>query len=185
MEKVLEAIEENIVIKEKLKNEVHYIKEASEIIVDALKNGNKILLCGNGGSAADAQHIACEIVHRLAKERISLPAIALTTNSSLLTAIANDDSYNEIFSRQIEGIGRCGDVLIAISTSGNSLNVISAVTKAKSLGMKTVGFCGSSGRLQDMVDVAIRVFSTNTQRIQECHILIGHIITKVVEDAFC
>ncbi len=184
MEKALGAIEESIAIKEKLKSEAHYIEKASEIVVDAFKSGNKVLLCGNGGSAADAQHIAGELVHKLAKRRKSLPAIALTTNTSLLTAISNDDSYNEVFSRQIEGIGRCGDVLVAISTSGNSPNVISAVARAKSLGMKTVGLCGSSGKLKDMVDVAIRVSSTNTQRIQECHILIGHIISEVVEDAF-
>jgi len=184
MEKALKVIKESITIKEKLRSEAEHIKEACEIIVDALKSGNKILLCGNGGSAADAQHIACEIVHKLAKKRISLPAIALTTNTSLITAIANDDSYDEVFSRQIEGIGRCGDVLIAISTSGNSPSVISAVTQAKSLDMKTVGLCSSSGKLKDIADVAIRVPSANTQRVQECHILIGHIIAEVVEDAF-
>jgi D-sedoheptulose 7-phosphate isomerase len=184
MEEALKVIKESIAIKEKLKIEVVYIVKASEVILAALKGGNKVLLCGNGGSAADAQHIAGELVHKLAKRRKSLPAIALTTNTSLLTAISNDDSYNEVFSRQIEGIGRPGDVLVAISTSGNSPNVISAVTQAKALGMKTVGLCGSGGRLKDMVDIAIGVPSTNTQRIQECHILIGHIISEVVEDAF-
>lgn len=182
--KALDIINESLSIKERLKSEVEKIKEASELVLDALRKGKKVLLCGNGGSAADAQHISGELVHRLAKRRIPLSAIPLTANTSLLTAISNDDSFNDVFSRQLEGIGRSGDILIAISTSGRSPNIISAVKKASSMGIKTIGFTGREGQLKDIVDVAICVPSRNTQRIQECHILIGHVIVEVVEDAF-
>ncbi len=182
--KALEVIDKSISVKKQLKSEIERIERASNVVLYALKKGNKILLCGNGGSAADAQHIAGEFVHKLRKKRIALPAISLTTNTSLLTAISNDDSYNDVFSRQIEGIGRSEDVLIAISTSGNSPNIISAVDKAKSLGIKTIALTGREGRLKDIVDVAITAPSDDAQRIQECHILIGHIIVEVIENAF-
>ncbi len=182
--KALQILAESLKVKEKLKSELDQIERASRLVVAALKKGKKVLLCGNGGSAADAQHIAGELVHRLAKRRIPLPAISLATNTSLLTAISNDDSFKDVFSRQIEGIGRSGDILIAISTSGSSPNVISAVKIAKTKGIKTIGLTGADGELKDLVDVAVRVPSRNTQRIQECHILIGHIIAEVVEDAF-
>ncbi len=181
---MLNKIDEAILVKERLKGETGQIEKAVRLIIDSIEKGNRLLLCGNGGSAADAQHIAAEIVHKLVKRRRALPAIALTTNTSLLTAISSDDSYDEIFSRQIEGIGEDGDILLAISTSGNSPNVILAVKKAKSLGMKTIGLCGADGRLRSLVDIAISVPSKNTQRIQECHIFIGHIISEAVEDAF-
>ncbi len=181
---MLETIEQAIAIKEELKRELPYMEGACKLLIDSIRRGNKILFCGNGGSAADAQHIVAELVHKLTRRRKSLPAIALTTNTSLLTAIANDDSYDLIFSRQIEGIGRSGDILIAISTSGNSPNLLKAVSMAKFIDMKTVCLCGSGGRLKEIVDIAIKVPSTDTQRIQECHILIGHIITEVIEDAF-
>lgn len=181
---MLKTVNEAIATKERLKRELPHIEEVTRLLIDSIRKGNKILFCGNGGSAADAQHIAGELVHRLVKRRKSLPAIALTTNTSLLTAISNDDSYDQVFSRQIEGIGKAGDVLVAISTSGNSPNVLKALKKAKTLGMKTVGLCGSSEGFRDIVDIAISVPSVNTQRIQECHILIGHIIVEVVEDAF-
>ena len=182
--KAIEVIDDSISVKKQLKSEIERIERASKVVLYALKKGNKILLCGNGGSAADAQHIAAEFVHKLTKKRIPLPAISLTTNTSLLTAISNDESFNDVFSRQIEGIGRSEDVLIAISTSGNSPNIISAVDKAKSLGIKTIALTGREGRLKDIADVAISVPSTNCQRVQECHILIGHIIAEVIEDAF-
>lgn len=155
---------------------------ASNIITDAYKRGNKVLLCGNGGSAADAQHIAAELLGRFYKDRAPLPAIALHANSSYMTAVANDYGYEEVFSRAVKAFGRPGDVLIAISTSGNSDNVIQAVKVAKDIGMRTIALTGASGGiLAHIADVVIRVPSNDTPRIQEGHIAIGHIICSVVE----
>ena len=155
----------------------------TEKIVECYKNGNKLLLCGNGGSAADCQHIAGELVGRFKREREGLPCIALTTDTSIITAWGNDYGFDTIYSRQIEALGSRNDVLIAISTSGTSPNIINAVRKAKEKGLFTIGFSGESGgRLKDCVDVLINIPSNNTPRIQEAHILISHIICELVEE---
>ncbi|ACX71924.1 phosphoheptose isomerase [Methanocaldococcus vulcanius M7] len=158
------------------------LKKAIEVIYNALKNGNKILICGNGGSAADSQHFAAEIVGRFKLERKGLPAIALTTDTSILTAIGNDYGFDKIFERQVEALGKEGDVLVGISTSGNSENVIKAVNKAKEMGIYTIGLLGKGGgKLKDIVDLALIVPSNNTARIQECHLTIYHVICEEVE----
>lgn len=159
--------------------------EAVDVTVAALRNGGKMLLCGNGGSAADCQHIATEFVVRLSHEldRPSIPAIALTTDSSMLTAGGNDIGFENIFARAVEGLGNSGDVLLAISTSGNSGNVIKAVNTAKEKGLHTIGFLGGSGgKLQPLVDTAVTVPSQNVQRIQEGHITLAHILCELVEN---
>ncbi len=154
----------------------------AESIHTTLKTGRKILLCGNGGSAADAQHIAAEFVVRLKKERRGYPAIALTTDSSILTSCGNDYGFDRIFERQIEALGSFGDCLIAISTSGNSKNVLLAIKEARAKGMMTVGFTGSGGgRMAALCDILIDVRSRNTMRIQETHITFFHIICDMVE----
>jgi D-sedoheptulose 7-phosphate isomerase len=158
--------------------------KAVDIIIDALNHRKKILLCGNGGSAADAQHLAAEFIIRMdpSLKRPAIPAIALTTDTSMLTAGANDIGYDNVFARAVEGLGNDGDVLIAISTSGKSASVNQAVRTAKSRDMKTIGFLGKDGgATKSLVDLAIVVPSDNTQRIQEGHITIGHIICALVE----
>ncbi len=158
------------------------IARAVDVIEAAYRRGNKLLLAGNGGSAADAQHIAAEFVVRYKIERPSLPAIALTTDSSVLTATGNDYSFDHVFARALSGIGVKGDVFIAISTSGNSKNIIEAVETAKKKGIFSIGLTGKGGgRLKDLVDLAIVVPSDETERIQECHMTIGHIISNLVE----
>ncbi len=157
---------------------------AACLIADALRSGGKVLLCGNGGSAADCQHMAAELMSRLTVdfERPGLPAIALTTDTSFLTAYANDCGFDGLFERQVEALGKAGDSLIAISTSGNSANVLRAVQAAQSLGMGSVALTGTSGhRLAQMVTVAIRVPSQNTQYVQESHLAIEHIVCDLVE----
>jgi D-sedoheptulose 7-phosphate isomerase len=161
------------------------ILTAVDQLVTSFRNGNKLLLCGNGGSAADCQHIAAELVIRLAHDlkRPALPAIALTTDTSNLTAGGNDIGFDNVFARSVEGLGNEGDVLLAISTSGNSGNVIKAVEMAKSKGMKTVGLLGGSGgKLKSILDLSITIPSTNVQRIQEGHITVAHIICELVEN---
>jgi D-sedoheptulose 7-phosphate isomerase len=161
------------------------IISASELIIDAFRNGNKLLLCGNGGSAADCQHIAAELVIRMSHKikRPALPAIALTTDTSYLTAGGNDIGFENVFARGVEGLGSAGDVLLAISTSGNSGNVIKAVEMAKSKGMKTIGFLGGNGgKLKLIVDKPIVIPSSNVQRIQEGHITVAHIICEIIEE---
>lgn len=182
-EKIAVIIKESIKVKEDLAECcVDSIFNAAELIVSALKNKGKVILFGNGGSAADSQHIAAEFMGRFKLDRPSLAAVALSTNNSSLTAISNDYGFNEVFVRQIEGIGREGDVAIGISTSGNSPNVIFAVNKAKQMKIKTIGLTGGSGgELSKIVDVAIVAPSVNTPRIQEAHITIGHIICELVE----
>lgn len=160
------------------------VERAARALIGALRKKRKVLLFGNGGSAADAQHIAAELVGRFLSERRGLPAIALTTNSSNLTAIANDYGYDASFSRQVEALGEKGDVAIAISTSGNSANVIAGVRRARALGLVTVGFLGrDGGKLKGLVDFALVVPSKDTQRIQETHITLGHVLCELVEDA--
>jgi D-sedoheptulose 7-phosphate isomerase len=158
------------------------INIASRKVLESLDNGGKLITLGNGGSAADAQHIAAELAGRFYFDRKALPAISLTTNTSNLTAIANDYSYDDVFSRQMEGIGTKGDIAICISTSGNSASVINAVMKARELGIFTIGLLGKGGgKLKDMVDIPIVVKSDETPIIQEVHIAIGHMICMLVE----
>lgn len=167
------------VIAEKL---VPEISAVAEIIADALHRGNKLLLMGNGGSAADAQHFAAEIVGRFRMERRALPAIALSTDTSVLTAIANDYGFAEIFRRQVEALAAEGDVIVGISTSGNSENVLSALSFARKIGCRTIGFLGKDGgTIRDAVDLHLTVPGTETARIQEGHILMIHIICDLVE----
>ncbi len=161
-----------------------YIYTACVIITDTLAHGNKVLLCGNGGSAADAQHIAAELTGRYKTDRRGLAGIALTTDTSALTAIANDYGYKRVFDRQVEALGREGDLLIGISTSGNSKNVNNALKVAKEIGCRTIGLSGrDGGKMSDLCDVNIIVPSEDTPRIQEMHILIGHIMCQAVDDS--
>ncbi len=158
------------------------IVRAAHTCLDAYKNGNKVLIAGNGGSAADAQHIAAEFVSRFEFDRPGLPALALTTDTSILTAIGNDYGFERLFSRQIEANGVPGDIFIGISTSGNSPNILSALKSAKANGMITIGLAGVGGKIQNECDICISVPSSHTPRIQESHILIGHIICAYVEE---
>lgn len=161
------------------------IQNASELMVKVLKSGNKILLVGNGGSAADAQHIAAELTGRYKSERKGLPAIALTTDTSALTAISNDYGYGRVFDRQVEALANPGDLLIGISTSGNSDNIISAFRLAKELKCTTLGMSGrSGGKMNEVCDLNLIIPSDDTPRIQEMHILIGHILCQAIDDAF-
>lgn len=161
------------------------IKKACETAVATLKVGGKILLCGNGGSAADAQHIAAELTGRYKTERDALAGIALTTDTSALTAIGNDYGYEFVFSRQLEALGREGDLLIAISTSGNSGNVVKALELARKIGIKTIGLSGrTGGSMNELCELNLVVPSNDTPRIQEMHIMIGHIICQAIDDAF-
>jgi D-sedoheptulose 7-phosphate isomerase len=159
------------------------LEKASQLAVDTLKAGNKILLCGNGGSAADAQHIAAELTGRYKTERRGLPGIALTTDTSALTAIGNDYGYDRVFDRQVESLANKGDLVLGISTSGNSKNVVSALSLAKELGCTTIGFSGrDGGAMNDVCDVNLVVPSDNTPRIQEMHILFGHTICQIIDN---
>jgi len=158
------------------------IVDVANLICRALESGRKLLLFGNGGSAADAQHIAAEFVGRFVHERRALAALALTTNTSILTAVANDYGYEQVFARQIQAMGKAGDLAIGISTSGNSGNVCVAATVAKAMGLTTIGLTGcDGGLLASIVDCHLNVPSRNTARIQEVHILIGHILCELVE----
>lgn len=159
------------------------LEQASKLVVDTLKNGNKILIFGNGGSAADAQHIAAELVNKYKTERRALPAIAITTDTSALTSIGNDYSYDKVFDRQIEALANKGDLLIGISTSGNSKNVINAFKVGNEIGCKTLGFSGKDGgAMNDLCDINLIVPSNDTPRIQEMHILFGHIICQIIDN---
>lgn len=159
------------------------IEQAGEIIRRALQEGHKILLCGNGGSAADSQHLAAEIVGRFQKERDAFPAIALTVDTSVLTAVANDYGFDTVFRRQVQGLGAAGDVFIGISTSGNSTNVIAAIGEAKRKGMKVIGMTGiGGGKMAQICDVCLAVPSKVTARTQEMHIMIGHILCEIAEE---
>jgi len=162
------------------------VAQAAQMIVAAMRAGGKLLIFGNGGSAADAQHIAAELAFKMGRERQALPAIALTTDSSLLTAISNDRSFDFVFARQIQALGRKGDVALAITTSGNSPNVIEAVKQARALEMKTIGLLGGSGgAVAALVDLSLTVPHHETPRIQEVHIAISHIICQLIEDELC
>ena len=184
MEYIKEYLKNSMSVKQSLIDNESILKEikiSAYKIESAYKNGKKVLLAGNGGSAGDAQHIAAEFVSRFFFDRPGLPAIALTTDSSMLTAIGNDYGFEKIFSRQIEAHGLEGDILIAISTSGNSQNIIEAIEVAKNKKMITIALCGEGGAIKNISDISICVPSTSTPHIQECHICIGHIICALVE----
>jgi D-sedoheptulose 7-phosphate isomerase len=187
MTRIKEAILQSIETKQNLlKDQVllKLIEDVAAACSTAFCNGNKVLFCGNGGSAADAQHLAAEFSGRFYYDRPPLPSEALHVNTSYLTAVANDYSYDEVYSRLVKGTGREGDVLIGLSTSGNSKNVIRAFEVANEMGMLTVAFTGrSGGKMKDVVDFLINVPSEDTPRIQETHILIGHIICEIVESS--
>ena len=173
------------VTRETMKSIGKPIETAAKLCIDSLKNSKKILIFGNGGSAADAQHIAAEIVGRYKTERRGLPAIALTTDTSVLTSISNDYGYLHVFDRQIEALSNASDVVIGISTGGSSSNVISALKLANKFGCKTIGFSGrDGGEFNDLCDVNLIAIADETPRIQEMHILFGHIICNLIEQAF-
>jgi len=182
---VIDKINQTLRVKQNILKDNELIKNIDEIvkvIINAYKENKKLVLFGNGGSAADAQHIACELVGKFCLERKALAAIALTTNTSELTAIANDYSFNRIFARQVEALVNSGDIVIGITTSGNSLNIIEGIKEAKLCGAVTIGFTGASGgKLKENVDYLLAVPSEDTPNIQESHIMIGHIICYLVE----
>lgn len=160
------------------------IDSCAQIMVSALKNNKKILLCGNGGSAADCQHIAAEFINRFQMERKPLAALALTTDTSVITSIGNDYSYDDIFLKQVQALGQKGDILIGISTSGNSPNVVKAMKEAKEMGLITIGLSGSGGQLKKICDTSFCVDNPTTARIQEVHILLAHILCDITERTY-
>jgi len=180
-----QAIQNNINVKQQILKDVallNKVEQSIALIVNALQNGNKILFCGNGGSAADAQHLAAELSGRFYFDRPPLAAEALHCNTSYLTAVANDYGYEEVFARIVKGIGKKGDVLIGLSTSGNSQNIIKALKQAKQQEMKVIAFTGATGgEMKALADILLNAPSTDTPRIQEAHITIGHIICEQVE----
>lgn len=181
---IIRIIRESLAVKGSLETQsVGRIESAARAIIESLAGGGKLLVCGNGGSAADSQHMVAELVGRFKKERKPLPAIALTVNTSILTAIANDYSYDVAFARQIEALGRPGDVALGISTSGNSRNVVEALKTAKALGLKTIGLTGAlGGDVARECDITIAVGSNDTPRIQESHLLVIHILCELIEN---
>lgn len=185
LETIVSSFDDSVSIKNKIRQDagmVRLIGNAAEIVCKAYENKHKLLIAGNGGSAADAQHIAGELVSTFGFERPALPAMALTTDSSIITAIGNDYAYETIFSRQIEANGNSGDVLLAISTSGNSKNIIEAAKVARTKEIVVIGLTGESGgQLGGLSDICIRVPSNSTPRIQESHILISHILCDILE----
>ena len=188
MEKIKKIISDSISVKQQVLNNNTLLKITAEIasnMVAALKNGNRIYFCGNGGSAADAQHLAAEFSGRFYTDRDALPAEALHCNTSYLTAVANDYGYDVVYARLIKGIGIKGDFLVGLSTSGNSNNIIKAFEVARQKGIHTVGFTGESGgKLKDLSDYLINIPSQDTPRIQESHIMLGHIICQLVEEQY-
>lgn len=185
IQKINAIFEESVRVKqEALAVNGEKIVKTVEMLIAVFRSGGKVLFCGNGGSAADSQHIAAEFIGRFQKERRSLPAIALTTDSSILTALGNDYGYDVVFARQVEGLGKPGDVLFGISTSGNSRNVIEAVKKAKAMGIKTVSLTGGTGgELAKLTDINLNVPSKSTARVQESHLCMEHAICDLVEEA--
>ena len=184
---IVEALKESIRVKQGIASiMVGGIEDMAKLIIDAYRVGGKVVLFGNGGSAADAQHIAGELMGQFAFKRKALPAMALTTDTSILTAVANDYGYNKVFSRQVEALVNENDVVVGISTSGDSLNVVEAIEAAKRKGAKTIGLTGGDGgKLAAVVDLALVVPSDSTPRIQEAHITIGHIVCELVERELC
>ena len=187
-EKIKSIIAGSISVKEKILGDeqiIQTVNDCAAMIVDAFRNGNKVLFCGNGGSAADAQHLAAEFSGRFYTDREALPAEALHVNTSYLTAVANDYSYDVVYARLIKGIGKPGDVLVGLSTSGNSGNILKAFEVAREKGMKTIGFTGETGgKMKELSDFLLNVPSNDTPRIQESHIMLGHIICQLVEEQY-
>lgn len=186
---VQKRIQENVEASQALLRDREFIRlvaQVATVITEAFRQGHKVLLFGNGGSAADAQHIAAEFVGRYRRERPAWPALALTVNTSSLTAIGNDYSFEAVFARQVEALGSLGDVAIGVSTSGNSANVLRALDAARARGILTVGLTGrGGGKMKEAADYCICVSSEETARIQEGHILVGHIVCEIVEQALC
>ena len=179
----IEAHEE--AIRDLKKTCIPAIQSIAGICIDAVRNGHKILFCGNGGSAADSQHLAAEFVGRFVKERKGLPAIALTTDTSILTAVGNDYGYDDVFRRQIEALGNRDDVIIGISTSGNSSNVVKAFEQAKQQGLHVIAFTGAkASKMSELADITLQVPALITARVQECHILVGHMICEYVDEDY-
>jgi len=169
-----------------LESEVPSIVSAAEMLIACFRGGKKVIFCGNGGSAADSQHLAAEFMGRYLRDRKPLPSLSLTVDTSALTAIGNDYGYEHVFSRQLRGIGQRDDVLVGISTSGNSANVVHAFGVAREIGVRTIAMTGQGGgKLAELADLAIRVPSTRTNEIQEMHITIGHMLCGFVEEAVC
>ena len=187
-DRVLDHFDQSIAVKEAFRRAAPELEAAAEIMIASLRQGGRILSCGNGGSAADAQHFSGELLGRFETERQSLPGLALTTDSSTITAVANDYSYDEVFARQVAGLGRPGDVLLAISTSGNSANVVRAALTAREQGLRVVALTGRDGgqlaRELSTDDIEIRAPSQRTIRIQEAHLLAIHIICDLIDDAY-
>jgi len=179
---VKRALEESGKTLQMLEGLTSQILEASRMLTGCITSGNKVMFCGNGGSAADSQHLACELVEKYSKKRRALPAMALTTDTSILTAVPNDESFELLFARQIEALGRSGDILFALSTSGKSPNILRALKQARSMNIRTIGLTGErGGSMAGDCDLLIKVPSTKVARIQECHITLGHILVEIVE----
>ncbi len=183
MDRIEEIIEESIQIHSRLSGLVPEIGRAARMMIDAIAGDKKIMFAGNGGSAADAQHLAAELVNRFQKNRQPIAGLALTTDTSVITSVGNDFSFDEIFSKQVRALGREGDVLVGISTSGNSGNIIRALDEARSMGISTVALAGMGGTIREHAECTLAVPSRSTPRIQEAHILIGHILCEMIEDA--
>lgn len=186
-DKIQDILLESIQVKEEiLRSGIGQIKEIADLLIECLRKGGKVILFGNGGSAADAQHIAAELIGRFKRDRSALAALSLTTNTSVLTSLANDYGYEVIFAKQIEALGQKNDIVIAISTSGKAKNVSLGIKQAKKIGLKTIALTGGDGgELAKLADVSFLVPSMVTARIQEAHITIGHIICELVEQTLC
>jgi D-sedoheptulose 7-phosphate isomerase len=186
-ERVKDILLESIQVKEEiLRNQIDQIFEIAQLMIDCLKKGGKVIVFGNGGSASDSQHIAAELVGRFKKDRSALAGIALTTNTSILTSLANDYGYDVVFSRQVEALGKKNDVVLGISTSGKAKNVALGIKQAKKMGIKTVALSGGDGGdIVKLADVSLLVPSNVTARIQEAHITIAHIICEMIEQELC
>ncbi len=181
---IRQTIQDSIDLKNSLLQQddlIEKINEVSNLCIEMFNKGNRLLIAGNGGSAADAQHIAAEFVCRFNYERPGLAAMALATNYSVITAAGNDYSFDDVFSREVEANGKSGDIFIGISTSGNSSNILKAIQASRQAGIYTVGLAGNAGAIQQQADICLNVPSACTPRIQECHILIGHILCEIVE----
>jgi len=183
---IIDLLQESVAVKQQYLNdsaEIEKLEQLAQLCISALQQGNKILLAGNGGSASDAQHIAAELVGRFETQRPGLAAYALNTNASSMTAIANDFSYDHIFARQLQALGRKGDVFLGFSTSGNSPNVVNAIEQARSMGVSAIGLTGAGGgKMAQLCDICLMVPSQRTARVQEVHICIGHILCGLIEN---
>jgi len=184
VDRIMAAFAETARNFENLQSLAPQVDRAARLMIEALRAGGKVLFCGNGGSAADAQHLAAELLGRFELERAPLPAIALSVNSSTVTAIGNDYGFETVFERQLRGLGRAGDLLVALSTSGNSENVVRALEAAREIGMRTIGLSGEGGgKMAALCEICLKVPSRSTPRIQEMHIAVGHIMCELAEAA--